>query len=192
MIFVLTAENSWNSRFNSLAIIRARVVLPQPGGPQKMRDGKKPASPLGWLLVTELLSNFLIMPPRPSEVPLCAWRQSCLPSENLGDSHGLGEEVGTRGANPARDPNHLAAPVGWLRHAPVGHANLPRLLRQARRMAQSGACPGYEGDGPRVSDDDRPSRPGRTPIGGMRRADSIGDDPTEQAHCSHRANHPHR
>jgi len=40
LVLVLTAENSWNSRSSSVAIIRARVVLPEPGGPQKMREGK--------------------------------------------------------------------------------------------------------------------------------------------------------
>jgi len=37
----LTAENSKNSLFSVLAIILAKVVFPDPGGPQKISDGKK-------------------------------------------------------------------------------------------------------------------------------------------------------
>ncbi len=50
-----TAENSKNSLSNSFAIILASVVLPDPGGPQKIRDGKNP------LPFAEVIS-FLMMP----------------------------------------------------------------------------------------------------------------------------------
>lgn len=49
---MLTAENSKNSLFRVLAIILAKVVLPDPGGPQKMREGKK----------SLLLRSFFIIP----------------------------------------------------------------------------------------------------------------------------------
>src|SRR3546814_9185092 len=36
----LMALNAWNGRFNCIEIINARVVLPTPGGPQKIIDGR--------------------------------------------------------------------------------------------------------------------------------------------------------
>jgi len=40
LVFVFTAENSWNWRLREFAMILARVVLPVPGGPQKIKEGK--------------------------------------------------------------------------------------------------------------------------------------------------------
>lgn len=60
VILVLTAENSRNGRFRLAAITLAKVVLPHPGGPQKIRDGKNPVS----LLV---LRSFVINPLVPTK-----------------------------------------------------------------------------------------------------------------------------
>ena len=61
LVEVLTAENSKNSLLVSLATILARVVFPDPGGPQKTIDGKKPDWAREFVFL-EALIKFLIIP----------------------------------------------------------------------------------------------------------------------------------
>src|SRR3990172_1202715 len=63
LTLVLTAENSKKSLFKELAMILAKVVLPVPGGPHKISDGKK-------FDVLAFSKSNRIIPPRPSEA-LC-------------------------------------------------------------------------------------------------------------------------
>ena len=47
-------------------MILAKVVFPLPGGPQRIRDGKKPCLPAGWFVYFALSKSFLITPFSPA------------------------------------------------------------------------------------------------------------------------------
>ena len=92
MVEVETAENSKNSRFKFLAIIRARVVLPLPGGPQKIKEGKK----------SVFFRSFLIMPDLPTK---CSWPKNSFRFLGLSFS---GKGIGT----PLLYPKSVQLPHG--------------------------------------------------------------------------------